>query len=543
MREIHTLEQGSAAWHQFRKTKFGASEASAMLGMSPYKTRDELLREKKTGLAKEVSPELQKVFDKGHAVEALARPIVEKMIGKELFPVTMSLGKLSCSCDGLDMLEETAWENKQFNREHFEQVKAGNLPEIHWPQCQQVLHVTGAKELFFTVSDGTEENTAGVWVYPEQALADKIIAGWNQFQSDLETHVPQEFKERVKADAVESMPVPSIVVEGKLVSCNLDLHIPTFDKFLAETKTDLKTDEDFAQGEANAKTAREAAKALKQQAKAVIDQIAPVSQVVTIMEAYSSKFDALGLKLEKGVKEQKDLIRNNAVLKAKQDWAEFLRGIEAELKTVRMNIETPDFATAVKGVRTIAGLHSKINDALAAGKAEANTQAQDLRAKLSWCKENAEGYGFLFADLQQIIFKPMDDFQLLIKTRVNEHKEAEKLRIENDARTRAAQLLEEQQSSQVQEPTSPVVETKPEVADQPAANDLPDTGATIKLGELSALLGFTVTADFIASLGFEPAGRERAAVLYRETDVPKILDALVNHVQQVRWDFIQKKAA
>lgn len=560
MRTVLNVQQGTPEWLAARAASDGtASEAPVAAGKSKYQSRTEFLQQRKTGLSKEVDAATQKLFDRGHETEALARPMAESIIGEDLSPITVALEiaglKLLASVDGITFDDRTAWEHKLWNEGLAAQVRAGQLDEHYTIQLDQILLVTGAERVLFMVSDGTEENCIWMWYYADPAKFDALIATWQQFHADLAEFVPQEFKERIKADAVESMPVPSVVVEGKLVSCNLDLHIPTFDRFLAETKTDLKTDEDFAQGEANAKTARDAAKALKQQAKAVIDQIAPVSHVVTVMEAYSKKFDTLGLSLEKAVKDQKDQIRSNAILKAKQDWAEYLRGLETELKTIRLDVETPDFASAVKGVRTIAGLHSKVNDALAAGKAQANTLAQDIRNKLAWCKENAEGYGFLFADLQQIIYKPMDDFQLLINTRVKEHKEAERLRIEKEAQARAAQLLEEHQqqervagaAAEVQEQPktagAPVVETKPEIADQPAANDIPDTGETIKMGEIHALLGFQVTGDFIIGLGFNPAEKKGAALLFKVSDVPLILEALANHVQQVRWDFIQKKAA
>ena len=81
-------QQGSAEWHQFRATKFTASDAPAMLGLSKYKSRSQLLHEKATGLVEEVSEQMQRLFDKGHKAEADARPIIEKMIGQDLFPVT-----------------------------------------------------------------------------------------------------------------------------------------------------------------------------------------------------------------------------------------------------------------------------------------------------------------------------------------------------------------------------------------------------------------------------------------------------------------------
>jgi predicted phage-related endonuclease len=47
--QIHDLAQGSPEWQQYRLEKFGASEAAAMLGISPLVKRNELLHMKATG--------------------------------------------------------------------------------------------------------------------------------------------------------------------------------------------------------------------------------------------------------------------------------------------------------------------------------------------------------------------------------------------------------------------------------------------------------------------------------------------------------------
>lgn len=62
----------------------------------------------------------------------------------------------------------------------------------------------------------------------------------------------------------------------------------------------------------------------------------------------------------------------------------------------------------------------------------------------------------------------------------------------------------------------------------------PDTPPALKLGVICTRLGFQVTADFLRSLGFEPAGRDRAAVLYHEADFPRICTALIRHVTEVQ---------
>lgn len=58
-----------------------------------------------------------------------------------------------------------------------------------------------------------------------------------------------------------------------------------------------------------------------------------------------------------------------------------------------------------------------------------------------------------------------------------------------------------------------------------------DTSETMKLGEITERLGFSLPAAFLQQLGFEPVGRDRSAVLYRGTDFPLICRALVNHIE------------
>lgn len=59
-----------------------------------------------------------------------------------------------------------------------------------------------------------------------------------------------------------------------------------------------------------------------------------------------------------------------------------------------------------------------------------------------------------------------------------------------------------------------------------------DNGHYIRLGEINQLLGFTVTAEFLAGLGFV-ATREKNAMLYRECDVPALCRAIIAHVASV----------
>ena len=124
-RELIACVQNSPEWHAFRATHHGASEAAAMLGLSKFTSRTELLRQKATGIAPKVDAGKQGLFDAGHAAEAAARPMAEAIIGEELYPATYSYGTLSASCDGLTMGGETAFEHKLWSANLVAAVKRG----------------------------------------------------------------------------------------------------------------------------------------------------------------------------------------------------------------------------------------------------------------------------------------------------------------------------------------------------------------------------------------------------------------------------------
>lgn len=58
--------------------------------------------------------------------------------------------------------------------------------------------------------------------------------------------------------------------------------------------------------------------------------------------------------------------------------------------------------------------------------------------------------------------------------------------------------------------------------------------ATFKLGDITDRLGFNLTRSFVESLGIKPVATPEAAVLFSESDWPRLCDALVAHVQAKR---------
>jgi predicted phage-related endonuclease len=119
-------------------------------GISKYVTRNELIAQAATGITREVDANTQRLFDDGHATEALARPIAEEIIGEDLYPITASLAvdglqkRVSASYDGTTMDEKTVFEHKRLNAELAASLDAGVIPDMYHPQLEQQLLIIGA---------------------------------------------------------------------------------------------------------------------------------------------------------------------------------------------------------------------------------------------------------------------------------------------------------------------------------------------------------------------------------------------------------------
>src|SRR5699024_5682487 len=147
-------QQGTQSWLDVRRGYNTASEASAMMSCSPYKSRSELLDEKKTGITPEIDRHTQERFDRGHEIEEAARLIAEEIINSDLYPVTAVSDDdyLLASFDGIVMLEDIIWECKSWNKKKAEKVSNGQCPESDYWQVVQQLAVSSAEKCLYMVT-------------------------------------------------------------------------------------------------------------------------------------------------------------------------------------------------------------------------------------------------------------------------------------------------------------------------------------------------------------------------------------------------------
>ncbi len=551
-RKTLNLVQGTDAWQQHRASHYNASDAPAMMGASKYRTRSELLREKATGLTAEVSEQQQRLYDRGHEAETLIRPMIEQQIGEELYSTTMSAVveglPLSASLDGQNLEGDTLLECKLWNEGLAAQVRAGELePHYIW-QLEQQLLVSGAERVIFATGDGRERlETMEYRAVPGRA--EQLIAGWHQFSKDVAAYEPEPVRAAPVAAPVEGFGALSLRVEGRIIASNLDAFKADAERFIARLPKpeDLQTDQDFADAKGAVKACEEAEARIKAAKDAAQAEMTDVDAAFRLADTVSQTIRAARLALDKVVKVEEQARKDAIVLNGAKAVRAHYETINETLDEHR--IQPPqslmlDLGAAIKGKKSLASMKDAVDTAVAGFKIAASEQAERVRANVRVFEAEVGSWSALFPDhVALCATKAQEDLRNLMNARITQAKADEQKRADDaEAREEAAHSTTGAEASAAAEPdaTEPVRAPAAVVSVGRVGAAPTPAGAKIKLGDINARISpMTITADGLRQLGFEPAGRDRSATLYREVDFPHMCHAMAKVLEQAT----HKKAA
>lgn len=432
----HKLIQGSPEWHQHRACHFNASDAPAMMGCSPYKTRSELLHEMHTGMAAEVDEGTQRRFDDGHRFEALARPIAEDLIGEEIYPTTGSEGKLSASFDGLTIDGRIAFEHKMLNDDIRARATENGIDFAmhHRVQMEQQCMVSGATKVLFIASlwnddDELVEAKKG-WYESDPKLAATIRAGWELFAADLAAYSPPEAVAAVTGAAPDALPALYIEITGQVTNSNLESFRRTALAVFAGINRELTTDQHFADAEKTIKWAGDLESRLAAAKDHALSQTASIDELFRTIDDISAEARRVRLDLERLVKARKEQIRADIIAEGKAALDAHVAALNTRLGADYIAYRA-DFAAAIKGKRTIDSLRNAVDTTLAHAKIATSAQADAIDANLKAVAELTDDMSLL-PDLRTLALKPAEDFRNTVKLRIAERDERERKRQESE---------------------------------------------------------------------------------------------------------------
>lgn len=542
----HNLTQGSPEWHRYRAEHFNASDAPAMLGLSPYKSRAALLKECATGLAQEHDAATERRFAAGHRFEALARPVAESIVGEELYPVVGSEAfegisrRLSASFDGLTMIEDVAFEHKTLNDDlracMTEEATGADLPLHYRVQMEQQCMVSGADRVLFAASKWQGDELVEfrhVWYDRDPSIAEAILAGWKQFEVDLDAYKPEAAPVKVEGRAPKNLPALRIEVTGAVTASNLDAYRDAALVVFKGINRDLKTDQDFADAEQTVAWCADLEKRLATAKEAALAQTSTIDELFRTLDGIADEARKARLDLDRSIKARKDAIKSEAIAKGQKALADHVAALTEKIGKPYLPRILADFATAIKGRRTVAGLEEGIEKELTRAKIEANATAERILTNLATLRGASE-HAFLFPDEAALVLKDADAVPAIVAARIGEHKaNEERRRQEEEAQAAERAAVEAAQQERAAALAAEVVTRAATPAPARASAPAPtaDEAPTLKLGAIGERLGFDVSADFLAGLGFE-ATLKGGSKLYRASSWPAICAAIAAHVMK-----------
>jgi putative phage-type endonuclease len=208
--KIIDLEQGSPEWLLYRRSKKMASEAAALLRVSPWTPRTPYeLWEVKFGRREvRVTPAMAR----GVELEATARALYEVTRSDLMVPyVVEGEGDYATSLDGLsfdgDRILEIKCPWKGTASDLWARAARGQIPPHYQAQVQMELFVTGADACDFAVYAGDAHRLTIIEVRHDLGMQARIRAAWDAFWPDyLAGRAPgEDYVERLKASLPGSM--------------------------------------------------------------------------------------------------------------------------------------------------------------------------------------------------------------------------------------------------------------------------------------------------------------------------------------------------
>jgi len=551
--QTHELAQGSPEWHAHRAAHFNASDAPAMLGCCPFQTRTQLLHRLFTGVTPEVDAATQRRFDDGHRFERLCRPLAAKIIGESLYPVTGSEGRLSASFDGLTMDESTAFEHKGLNKD-LAALIVGDFAAVHLPkhyrvQMEQQLMVSGAQRVLFMASqwDGADlVDSRHCWYESDVRLRAEIMAGWAQLAEDLAAYVPPAPVALAPvANPVEALPSVTVTVTGEIT---LRENFAAFEVALTdflEHRLIRKptTDQDFADLDLQIKAMKGAESALINAEGQMLAQILSIDNAIRRKDTLLKLVRDNRLLAEKLLTSEKERRRGEIVAGGIAALRDHIAALNTRLGKPFMPQVPADFGGVIKGKRNLEAMEDAVASELARAKIAANEIADRIQVNMTAIAE--AGQPGLFADIAALVLKAPEDCAAQIAHRLAaEQKRMEdqraKIQAEEEAKARARVAQEAAAAAEAEKPAptpAPAPVAAPAVVSQapaprPAAPPA-DTGVRIRLGQVNERIApfASLTAENLRALGFEPVATDKAAKLYRESDYPRMVRALIERLE------------
>lgn len=179
------LIQGSPEWHVWRATGIGASDAAALFGKSPYKTKRDLFFEK-SGFGQPDDEDRSYIYQRGHDTEDDIRSAFSDLTGIEVKPTCFENGIFLASLDGFDK-RLGILEAKLVGKDVLAKIAKGETPEHHRIQVQSQLYSSEADKAFYAARAPGVKKGHVVEIGRDETLIKEIIEAGEELWAAIQS--------------------------------------------------------------------------------------------------------------------------------------------------------------------------------------------------------------------------------------------------------------------------------------------------------------------------------------------------------------------
>lgn len=210
MKRSNKYKQNSRDWYTWRGRGLGASDAPAIMNVSPWTSRFELWGHK-TGVLEREEPNVYQLqaMERGKRLEPIARGLYAEVVGSIEADVNCEheeFDYIRASLDGYIAEIDAIVEIKAPNKEDHAKALNGEVPTKYYPQLQHQLLASGAKCCHYVSFDG-EKLAPAVVVFPDKeymsTLQKELVYFWSLVQNKEAPEVTEKDMQKVVKSVVK----------------------------------------------------------------------------------------------------------------------------------------------------------------------------------------------------------------------------------------------------------------------------------------------------------------------------------------------------
>lgn len=259
-------------------------------------------------------------------------------------------------------------------------------------------------------------------------------------------------------------------VSGSVQESNLDSFKESALEFIGNIKTELVTDDDFADASENVKACKDAESKLSKTIDDVLNQTDDVRNIITTLSEIQGQLKKTRLNLDKQVKSEKEKRKNESV----KNGVGALTTIYSN-SDISFHLGTPDKSIVldvVKGKKTIKGMDEAVVALIESEKERINGMVDNFHSNLALIGD--ADIQSLFHDREKLALKTESEVRSEIKARETQYQLEQK---EKEEKERVEREKEAEKVVSVEEPAQQEIAPEPKIAPPPVEepkNDIPE---------------------------------------------------------------------